>query len=156
MQERGHWGVRAAGGTKGWWKWQGCSAFWNERFVILLLLRLPAGITTPNLNKNRTAQSQGKHLALTCGLWEAAQGWRASCPAPSVAQMVQPWPWDQAEGNQPFDLHPIRPAKVTPDLQSYYFPNVCGSSDSPPSASQCAVVGNRVTGLSSPWPGNME
>lgn len=63
---------------------------------------------------------------------------------------------EQAEGNQPFDLHPIPAAKVTPDLQSYYFPNVCGSSDSPPSASQGAVVGNAVTGLSSPWPGNTE
>lgn len=37
--------------------------------------------------------------------------------------------------DQPFDLHPIPAAKVTPDLQSHYFPNVCGSSDSPPSAS---------------------
>lgn len=50
--------------------------------------------------------------------------------------------WDQAEGNQPFDLLSIPAAKVTPDLQFYYFPNVCGSSDSTPGASQHAVVGN--------------
>ena len=126
------------------------------------------GIFSPEAKERWDNPKPGRLFALTHGLQEATWGWTALCLESFVsnsrwildglALTLGPSPADMWWEMSPLISIASSRAELLLDIRCYAFPNIYGSPvcDSPPSASECIMVGNSGLGLISPWHSNME
>lgn len=148
---------------KGWYEWHCCCAFWNERFVILAF-SVPSSRHFHPWSKLKTRQPKTrKALGSHPGSARSYAGLESFVSNSKwilggLALTLEPSPAGMRWEISPLICIASSRAKVTLDIQSYDFPNICRSAthECPPSASKCSMVGNSGLGLIPPWHDNRE